>query len=137
MTATGRAIMEVDPGSIAGTAVRFLDEPLARGLNGETAVNRFLDEPSDRDPAGETAVDRSLDTGVGLKVLCLRIVCVVGCLLACHHHHHDRHHFAATGPYDSPELLSLHTSCGHRPIVACTTSNHEDDAHRRHHHHCP
>ena len=33
MTATGRAIMEVDPGSIAGTAVdRFLDEPLARGL---------------------------------------------------------------------------------------------------------
>ena len=60
--------MEVDPGSVAGTAVdRFLDEPLARGLNGETAVDRFLDEPSDRGPAGETAVDRSLDTGVGLK----------------------------------------------------------------------
>ena len=60
--------MEVDPGSIAGTAVdRFLDEPLARGLNGETAVDRFLDEPSDRGSAGETAVDRSLDTGVGLK----------------------------------------------------------------------
>ena len=40
--------MEVDPGSVAGTAVdRFLDEPLARGLNGETAVDRFLDEPSD------------------------------------------------------------------------------------------
>ena len=68
MTATGPAIMEVDPGSVAGTAVdRFLDEPLARGLNGETAVDRFLDEPSDRGPAGETAVDRSLDTGVGLK----------------------------------------------------------------------
>ena len=50
MTATGPAIMEVDPGSVAGTADdRFLDEPLARGLNGETAV------------------DRSLDTGVGLK----------------------------------------------------------------------
>ena len=60
--------LEVDPGSVAGTAVdRFLDEPLARGLNGETAVDRFLDEPSDRGPAGETAVDRSLDTGVGLK----------------------------------------------------------------------
>ena len=55
--------MEVDPGSVAGTAVdRFLDEPLARGLNGETAVDRFLDEPSDWGPAGETAVDRSLDT---------------------------------------------------------------------------
>ena len=68
MTATGPAIMEVDPGSVAGTAVdRFLDEPLARGLNGETAVDRFLDEPSDWGPAGETAVDRSLDTGVGLK----------------------------------------------------------------------
>ena len=68
MTATGPAIMEVDPGSVAGTAVdRFLDEPLAGGLNGETAVDRFLDEPSDRGPAGETAVDRSLDTGVGLK----------------------------------------------------------------------
>ena len=68
MTATGPAIMEVDPGSVAGTAVdRFLDEPLPRGLNGETAVDRFLDEPSDRGPAGETAVDRSLDTGVGLK----------------------------------------------------------------------
>ena len=54
MTATGPAIMEVDPGSVAGTAVdRFLDEPLARGLNGETAVDRFLDEPSDRGPAGE------------------------------------------------------------------------------------
>ena len=54
MTATGRAIMEVDPGSIAGTAVdRFLDEPLARGLNGETAVDRFLDERCDWDPAGE------------------------------------------------------------------------------------
>ena len=50
MTATGPAIMEVDPGSVAGTA-----------------VDRFLDEPSDRGPAGETAVDRSLDTGVGLK----------------------------------------------------------------------
>ena len=50
MTATGPASMEVDPGSIAGTA-----------------VDRFLDEPSDRGPAGETAVDRSLDTGVGLK----------------------------------------------------------------------
>ena len=38
--------MEVDPGSVAGTAVdRFLDEPLARGLNGETAVDRFLEEP--------------------------------------------------------------------------------------------
>ena len=68
MAATGPAIMEVDPGSVAGTAVdRFLEEPLARGLNGETAVDRFLDEPSDRGPAGETAVDRSLDTGVGLK----------------------------------------------------------------------
>ena len=45
---------EVDPGSFTGTAVdRFLDEPLARGLNGETAVDRFLDEPSDRGPAGE------------------------------------------------------------------------------------
>ena len=31
MTATGPAIMEVDPGSVAGTAVdRFLDEPLPR-----------------------------------------------------------------------------------------------------------
>ena len=60
--------MEVDPGSIAGTAFdRFLDEPLARGLNGENAVDCFLDEPSDRGPAGETAVDRSLDAGVGLK----------------------------------------------------------------------
>ena len=60
--------MEVDPGSVAGTAVdRFLDEPLARGLNGETVVDRFLDEPSDRGPAAETAVDRSLDTGVGPK----------------------------------------------------------------------
>ena len=60
--------MEVDPGSIAGTAVdRFLDEPLARGVNGETAVDCFLEEPWDRGPAGETAVDRSLDTGVGLK----------------------------------------------------------------------
>ena len=69
MTATGRAIMEVDPGSIAGTAFdRFVDEPLSRGLNGETAVESFLEEPSDRGPAGETAVDRSLDTGVGLKV---------------------------------------------------------------------
>ena len=68
MAATGTAIMEVDPDTIAGTAVdRFLDEPLARGLNRETAVDRFLDEPSDRGPAGETAVDRSLDTGVGLK----------------------------------------------------------------------
>ena len=48
MTATGPAIMEVDPDTVAGTAVdRFLDEPLARGLNGETAVDRFLDEPSD------------------------------------------------------------------------------------------
>ena len=48
--------MEVDPGSVAGTAVDcFLDEPLARGLIGETAVDRFLDEPSDRGPAGETA----------------------------------------------------------------------------------
>ena len=61
--------MAVDPGSIAGIAVdTFLDEPLARGLNGETAVACFLEEPSDRGPAGETAVDRSLDTGVGLKV---------------------------------------------------------------------
>ena len=35
--------MAVDPGSIAGIAVdTFLDEPLARGLNGETAVDRFL-----------------------------------------------------------------------------------------------
>ena len=50
MTATGPAIMEVDPDTVAGTA-----------------VDRFLDEPSDRGPAGETAVDRSLDTGVGLK----------------------------------------------------------------------
>ena len=58
MTATGPAIMEVDPGSVAGTAVdRFLDEPLARGLNGETAVDRFLDEPSDRGPAGDTWLD--------------------------------------------------------------------------------
>ena len=41
--------MEVDPGSIAGTAFdRFVDEPLARGLNGETAVESFLEEPSDR-----------------------------------------------------------------------------------------
>ena len=48
MTATGSAIMEVDPGSVAGTAVdRFLDEPLARGLNGEIAVDYFLDGPSD------------------------------------------------------------------------------------------
>ena len=53
MTATGRAIMEVDPGSIAGTAVRFLDEPLARGLNGEIAVDHFLDGPSDGATAGE------------------------------------------------------------------------------------
>ena len=54
MTATGRAIMEVDPGPIAGTAVdRFLDEPLARGLNGEIAVDHFLDGPSDGAPAGE------------------------------------------------------------------------------------
>ena len=53
MTATGPAIMEVDLGSVAGTAVdRFLDEPLARG------------------PAGEIAVDRSLDTGSA-------IICVV------------------------------------------------------------
>ena len=38
MAATGPAIMEVDLGSVAGTAVdRFLDEPLARGLNGETS----------------------------------------------------------------------------------------------------
>ena len=60
--------MEVDPGSEAGTAVdRFLDEPVARGVNGETAVDRFLDEPSVRGPAGETAVDRSLDTGIGVK----------------------------------------------------------------------
>ena len=66
MTATGPAIMEVDPGSVAGTAVdRFLDEPLARGLKSETAVDRFLDEPSDWGPAGETAVDRSLNTGLG------------------------------------------------------------------------
>ena len=42
MTATGPAIMEVDPGSVAGIAVdRFLDELLARGLKGETAVDRF------------------------------------------------------------------------------------------------
>ena len=68
MAALAGVSWEVDPGSVAGTAVdRFLDEPLARGLNGETAVDRFLDEPSDRGPAGETAVDRSLDTGVGLK----------------------------------------------------------------------
>ena len=68
MAATGTAIMEVDPDTIARTGVdRFLDEPLARGLNRETAVDRFLDEPSDRGPVGETAVDRSLDTGVGLK----------------------------------------------------------------------
>ena len=61
--------MEVELGSVAGSAVdRFLDAPLARGLNGETAVDCFLEEPSDRGPAGETAVDRSLDTGVGLKV---------------------------------------------------------------------
>ena len=41
--------MEVDLGSVAGSAVdRFLDAPLARGLNGETAVDCFLDEPSDR-----------------------------------------------------------------------------------------
>jgi len=61
--------MEVDPGSVAGTAVdRFLEEPLARGLNGETAVDRFLDEPSDWGPAGETLVDRSLDTGVGQRL---------------------------------------------------------------------
>ena len=33
--------------------------------------------------------------------VCLRFVCLVGWLLACHHHHHDRHHFAATGPYYS------------------------------------
>ena len=60
--------MEVDPGSVAGTAVdRFHEEPLARGLNGETAVDRFLDEASDWGPAGEPLVDRSLDTGVGLK----------------------------------------------------------------------
>ena len=69
MTATGPAIMEVDPGSVAGTAVdRFLEEPLALGLNGETAVDRFLDEPSDWGPAGETLVDRSLDTGVGQRL---------------------------------------------------------------------
>ena len=64
MTATGPAIMEVDPGPVAGTVVaRFLHEPLARGLNGETAVDRFLDEPSDRGPAGETAVCASGDYG--------------------------------------------------------------------------
>ena len=35
--------MAVDPGSIAGIAVdTFLDELLARGLNGESAVDRFL-----------------------------------------------------------------------------------------------
>ena len=68
MAATGTAIMEVDPDTIARTGVdRFLDEPLTRGLKRETALDRFLDEPSDRGPAGETAVDRSLDTGVGLK----------------------------------------------------------------------
>ena len=33
------------------------DEPLAGGLNGETAVDRFLDEPSDRGPAGDTWLD--------------------------------------------------------------------------------
>ena len=61
--------MEVDPDTVAGTAVdRFLDEPVVRGLNGETAVDRFLDEPSDRGPAGETAVDRSLDTGIPRKM---------------------------------------------------------------------
>ena len=61
--------MEVDPDTVAGTAVdRFLDEPLARGLNGKTAVDRFLDEPSDWGPAGETLVDRSLDTGVGQRL---------------------------------------------------------------------
>ena len=54
MAALAGVSWEVDPGSVAGTAVdRFLDEPLARGLNGETAVDRFLDEPSDRGPAGE------------------------------------------------------------------------------------
>ena len=54
MTATGSAILEVDPGSVAGTAVdRFLDEPLAGGLNGEIAVDYFLDGPSDGCPAGE------------------------------------------------------------------------------------
>ena len=68
MAALAGVSWEDDPGSVAGTAVdRFLEEPLARGVNGETAVDRFLDEPSDRGPAGETAVDRSLDTGVGLK----------------------------------------------------------------------
>ena len=46
--------MEVDPGSVAGSAVdRFLDEPLVRGLNGEIAVDYFLDGPSDGCPAGE------------------------------------------------------------------------------------
>ena len=54
MTATGSAILEVDPVSVAGTAVdRFLDEPLAGGLNGEIAVDYFLDGPSDGCPAGE------------------------------------------------------------------------------------
>ena len=41
-------------GLVAGTAVDcFLDEPLARGLNGETAVDRFLHACSDWDLAGE------------------------------------------------------------------------------------
>ena len=49
--------MEVDPGSVAGTAVdRFLDEPLARGLNGVTAVvlslRTFGPGPSWRDCGG-------------------------------------------------------------------------------------
>ena len=65
---------------------------------------------------------------------CLRIVCLFVWLLACHHH---RLHFAAAGPYYSSELLSLHTSCGHRPIFAFTDNNHYDDAHRRHHDHRP
>ena len=68
---------------------------------------------------------------------CLRILCLFGWLMACHHHHDHRHHFAAAGPYYSSELLSLHTSCGHRPIFAFANNNHYDDAHSRHHHHRP
>ena len=51
MAALAGVSWQVDPGSVAGTAVDcFLDEPLARGLIGETAVDRFLDEPSSRGP---------------------------------------------------------------------------------------
>ena len=45
--------MEVDPGWVAWTAVALSPLTLARGLNGEIAVDHFLDGPSDGAPAGE------------------------------------------------------------------------------------